>query len=68
MNHMDSLSVIDMSFTASKHETSYISKVSTRFEFFLSRVVYEAVLILNLIVLDAKFYALSNGGIFNAGH
>ena len=46
----------------------YVSKVSTRFEFFLSGFAYEPVLILILAVLDAEFYSLSIGIIFNGGH
>ena len=47
---------------------SHASKVSTRFAFFLSGFEHESVLILNLIVLDAKFYSVSDGIIFKGGH
>ena len=46
----------------------YASKVSTRFEFFQSGFASEAVLILETVVLNAEFYSLSNGIIFEAGH
>ena len=46
----------------------YVSKVSTRLEFFLSEFAYEPVLILILAVLDAEFYSLSTGIIFNGCH
>ena len=46
----------------------YVSKMRTRFEFFLSRFTYEAVLILNLVVIDAEFYRLSIVLIFRGGH
>ena len=49
-------------------EKSNASKVSTRFEFFQSGFASEAVLILETVVLNAEFYSLSNGIIFEAGH
>ena len=45
-----------------------VNKVSTRYEFFLSGYAYGVVLILNVVALDAEFYALSNGVIFNGCH
>ena len=45
-----------------------VSKVSARFEFFLSGFAYEPVLILILAMLDAEFYSLSIGITFKGGH
>ena len=46
----------------------YASKVSNRFEFFQSGFASEVVLILETVVLNAEFYSLSNGIIFEGGH
>ena len=45
-----------------------VSKVSTRFVYFLSGFVPEAVLISILVVLDTEVYAQSNGTIIRGGH
>ena len=45
-----------------------VSKVSTRFEYFLPGFVPEAVLISILVVLDTEVYALSNGTIIREDH
>ena len=47
---------------------NYVSKVSTRFEFFLPGFASATVLTLKPVVLDAEFYSLSNGTIFRGGH
>ena len=44
-----------------------VSNASTKFEFFLFRFVYEAVVILNLLVLVAEIYSISNDVLFNGG-
>ena len=47
---------------------AHLSKVSTRFEFFVFEFACESVVILNLVVLHATFSALLNSVTFREGH